>query len=104
MDEIASESVLQQSYAWLCERRRDHSPHDDVWDLRWRWEVIRPQLQARLRAGAYRLGPVRRFHQGYPFTIVVGPAAPGAGLAPGSPSFLEQFGRAIPQDGAVWGR
>ena len=46
MDEIASESVLQQAYAWLCERRRDHSPHDDVWDLRWRWEEIRPQLQA----------------------------------------------------------
>jgi hypothetical protein len=35
-----------------------------VWDLRWRWEEIRPLLQAQLRAGAYRLGPVRRFHQG----------------------------------------
>jgi hypothetical protein len=35
-----------------------------VWDLRWRWEEIRPQLQAQLRAGSYRLGPVRRFHQG----------------------------------------
>jgi hypothetical protein len=64
MDETASESVLQQAYAWLCERRRDHSAHDDVWDLRWRWEEIRPQLQAQLRASAYRLGPVRRFHQG----------------------------------------
>ena len=51
MDEIASEPVLQQAYAWLCDRRRDHSPNDDVWDLRWRWEEIRPQLQARLRAG-----------------------------------------------------
>ena len=64
MDEIASESVLHQAYAWLSERRRDHSPNDDVWDLRWRWEEIRPQLQAQLRAGAYHLGPVRRFHQG----------------------------------------
>ena len=36
MEEIASESVLRQAYTWLCERRRDHSPHDDVWDLRWR--------------------------------------------------------------------
>jgi hypothetical protein len=35
-----------------------------VWDLRWRWEEIRPQLQAQLRAGTYRLGLVRRFHQG----------------------------------------
>jgi hypothetical protein len=64
LDEIASESVLQLAYAWLCERRRDHLPNNDVWDLRWRWEEIRPRLQAQLRAGAYRLGPVRRFHQG----------------------------------------
>jgi hypothetical protein len=64
IDEIASESVLPQAYDWLCERRRDHSPHDDVRDLRWRWDEIRPQLQAQLRAGTYRLGPVRRFHQG----------------------------------------
>jgi RNA-directed DNA polymerase len=64
MEEIASESVLDQAYAWLCERRLDYSANDDVWDVRWRWEEIRPQLQAQLRAGSYRLGPVRRFHQG----------------------------------------
>ena len=64
MDEIASESVLRQSYGWLCERRRDYSPHDDVWDVRWRWEELGPQLQAQLRAGVYRLGPARRFRQG----------------------------------------
>jgi hypothetical protein len=64
MEEVASESVLQQSYAWLCERRRDYSPRDDVWDLRWRWEEIRPHLQAQLRAGAYRLGPVRHIRHG----------------------------------------
>ena len=41
MDEIASESILEQAYAWLCERRQDNSPNDDVWDVRWRWEEIR---------------------------------------------------------------
>jgi len=64
MDEIASESVLGQAYAWLCERRQDYSPNDDVWDVRWRWEEIRPQLQAQLSAGEYRISSVRRFHQG----------------------------------------
>jgi len=62
MDEIASESVLGQAYAWLCKRRQDYSPNDDVWDVRWRWEEIRPLLQAQLRAGGYRLSSVRRFH------------------------------------------
>ena len=32
----------------------------DVWHVRWRWEEIRPQLQERLLAGAYRLGAVER--------------------------------------------
>ncbi len=26
MDEIASESALNQAFAWLCERRLDYSP------------------------------------------------------------------------------
>jgi hypothetical protein len=62
MDQIASESVLHKEYAWLCERRRDHSANNDVWDVRWRWEEILPPLHARLGAGEYRLGPIRRFH------------------------------------------
>jgi hypothetical protein len=62
IDEIASESVLEQAYAWLCERRQDYSPNDDVWDVRWRWEEIRPLLQAQLRAGGYRLSSARRLH------------------------------------------
>ncbi len=64
MDEIASESILEQAYDWLCERRQDYSPNDDVWDVRWRWEEIRPLLQAQLSAGEYRISSVRRFHQG----------------------------------------
>jgi hypothetical protein len=64
MDEIASESVLPQAYTWLCERRREYPPNYDVWNVRWQWEEIRPQLQDQLRAGAYRLGPVRHIHYG----------------------------------------
>jgi RNA-directed DNA polymerase len=64
MDEIASEPVLRQAYDWLCERRLDDSPNDDVWDLRWRWEQIRPALQDASRVGVYRIGAVRRFSSG----------------------------------------
>jgi RNA-directed DNA polymerase len=73
MDEIASESVLNQAYAWLCERRLDYSPNDDVWDVRWRWDELRPRLQDSLRAGTYRIGSVRRFSTGDE-TIEVWPA------------------------------
>jgi len=36
MNEVASDSVLKHAYAWLCERRRDYSPNDDVLGVRWR--------------------------------------------------------------------
>jgi hypothetical protein len=64
IDEIASDDVLRQAYDWLCERRVDYSPNDDVWDVRWRWEQIRPALQDALRAGDYRMSSVRRFSSG----------------------------------------
>jgi hypothetical protein len=30
MDLIASDAALDEAYAWLCDRRKDYSPHDDV--------------------------------------------------------------------------
>ncbi len=47
LDEIASESILNQAYDWLCERRVNYSPNDDVCAVRLRWA-----------------GPVRRFPGG----------------------------------------
>ena len=54
MDLIASDAVLDEAYAWLCDRRRDYSPHDDVWTLRERWADIKPRLQKSLLRGEYR--------------------------------------------------
>jgi len=59
--EITSDESLDQAYAWVCQRRRDYSHNQDVWSLRCRWKDIKPQLQADLLAGRYRLGPVHRF-------------------------------------------
>jgi len=58
MDEVASDGVLELAYQWLCERRNAYHHNADVWDVRWRWSGLRRQLQERLLAGSYRLGPV----------------------------------------------
>ena len=58
MDTIASDQVIDEAYAWLCERRKDYAPDADVWRLRFRWAEVKPQIQAHLRAGTYRLGAV----------------------------------------------
>ena len=64
MEAIASDDVMDAAYAWLCDRRKDYSPNNDVWHLRWRWSEIKPQIQAALRAGTYRLGAVTCFQAG----------------------------------------
>ena len=57
---IASDAVLDEAYAWLCERRKDDSPHDDVWTLRERWADFKPRLQRSLLRGEYRCDVTRR--------------------------------------------
>ncbi len=64
METIASDAVVEDAYTWLCERRKDYAPDADVWHLRWRWAEVKPQIQAQLRAGTYRLGAVASFQAG----------------------------------------
>lgn len=63
MQEIASDQVLEQAYTWLCERRRDYSYNDDVWEVRFRWTEIRTTMRADLLGGRYRFSPLRRIHR-----------------------------------------
>ncbi len=50
---IASDSVIDCAYDWLCERRKDYSHNDEVWDIRFRWSEFKPHLQKTLLAGKY---------------------------------------------------
>jgi len=63
MEEIASDEVLEQAYDWLCDRRKDYSHNDEVWEVRFRWEEIKPMLQRHLLAGRYRFSLLRRIHR-----------------------------------------
>ena len=62
MDDIASDTVLEQAYRWLCQRRKDYSHNDAVWEVRYRWSEIKPQLQRALREGCYTFCSLRRIH------------------------------------------
>lgn len=61
MEEIASEATLQEAFEWLCQRRKDYSSNNDVWNLRRNWTQIRPQLRLALLIDAYRFGALDRF-------------------------------------------
>ena len=64
MEDIASEEVLEQAFLWLCKRRKDYCPNNDVWTLRWRWREIKARTQAELLAGRYRFETVERLAAG----------------------------------------
>ena len=62
MEEIGSDEVLEEAYAWLCKRREYYSHNDDVWQVRYHWDEIKPQLQSQLLQGDYSFSPLRRVH------------------------------------------
>ncbi len=60
MEQIVSDAVLDEAYAWLCKRREHYSHNDDVWNVRFCWEELKPQLQNQLAEGNYSFSPLRR--------------------------------------------
>ncbi len=55
IQKIASDSVIDTAYEWLCKRRKDYSHNDEVWDIRFRWTEFKPRLQKALLAGEYTI-------------------------------------------------
>lgn len=58
--ELASDAVIDQAYRWLCHQRRHWHSNADVWELRSRWQHIKPTIQANLLSGTYRFDPMAR--------------------------------------------
>lgn len=55
---IASNTILDQAFLWLCKRRKDLSHNNDVWELRQHWQQIQPELQRTLLQGKYMFNPL----------------------------------------------
>jgi len=51
-------SRLDEAYCWLCRQRRNYPPDADIWDLRFHWLTERLRLEAQLRHGCFRFGPL----------------------------------------------
>ena len=57
---LASDTVLDAAYVWLCYRRRDYPADADVWSLRRHWPMEKKRLRADLLAGIFRFGLLDR--------------------------------------------
>ena len=58
--EIASDSILDAAFAWLCKRRQNYPADADVWNFRRDWPEDKARLRSNLLAGRYRFGLLSR--------------------------------------------
>lgn len=58
---VASAVTLEKAYASLCAQRTDAGHNNGIWDVRWNWQEILPNLQEQLLTGTYRLSPLQSY-------------------------------------------
>ena len=58
---MATDAIMEHAYQWLCNQRKDRSHNNSVWDLRFHWKRLKPELQHQLLTGTYQLNPLRSF-------------------------------------------
>jgi RNA-directed DNA polymerase len=57
IEQVASDEIIEQAFSWLCLKRKEHSPNNDVWNLRRHWQTVKPDLQQQLLDGTYQFSP-----------------------------------------------
>ena len=57
IEQVASDENIEQAFSWLCLKRKEHSPNNDVWNLRRHWQTVKPNLQQQLLDGTYQFSP-----------------------------------------------
>jgi len=61
---VASDTVLDAAYEWLCLRRKNWPADSDVWSLRFYWPAEKSRLRDELLSGNYRFEPLNRVTKG----------------------------------------
>ena len=59
LNQIASDSVIDKAFLWLCKTRKEAHHNNDVWHLRFFWLQLKLQLQQTLLLGNYDFSPCR---------------------------------------------
>lgn len=60
IEQIASDAILDEAYAWLCHRRRDYPANADIWSFRRNWTDEKRRVRQDLLAGLYRFDALDR--------------------------------------------
>lgn len=60
MEQIASEAIMDEAYAWLCHRRLDYPANADIWSFRRNWRDEKQRIRSDLLRGLYRFDALDR--------------------------------------------
>lgn len=58
--DVASDTILDAAFAWLCHRRRDYPARADIWNFRRNWTAEKQRIQTHLLAGRFRFDALDR--------------------------------------------
>ncbi|MGD8957360.1 MAG: hypothetical protein PVJ03_08495 [Chromatiaceae bacterium] len=57
---LASDTVMDAAFQWLCQQHRHWPADTDVWDLRFHWPDEKQRIQQTLLRGDYRFVALSR--------------------------------------------
>ncbi|WP_135505237.1 reverse transcriptase/maturase family protein [Roseovarius aestuariivivens] len=60
IEQIVSDDILDEAYAWLCHRRRDYPANADIWSFRRNWDAERKRLKDDLSINSFRFEALDR--------------------------------------------
>jgi RNA-directed DNA polymerase len=59
ISKIASDVIIDTAFTWVCDRRKEYSHNNDIWELRRNWIHTKPELQKCLLNGDYMFDPLK---------------------------------------------
>jgi RNA-directed DNA polymerase len=58
--ELVSESLIDESFRWLCKQRKHFPVNSDVWHCRFHWKSIKPKLIRDLSTNRFNFQPLQK--------------------------------------------
>jgi retron-type reverse transcriptase len=58
--ELISKELIDESFSWLCKQRKHFPVNSDVWDVRFHWNKIKPQLIDELVSNTFNFQPLQK--------------------------------------------
>ena len=60
INELVNTDLLNESFSWLCKQRKHFPDNSDVWDVRFHWNKIKPELIDKLISNTFNFQPLQK--------------------------------------------